>query len=157
GVTISSFTQAQLAAGSVIFVNDGTLSPAARFTVSATDGSLTSAAVTVNVEVTNDFVLPASIDLGGVSETINSLTQSGGTLSGTGTLTDANGASFTGGTESGNGTTVVNGSATFFDASNETFTLDGRALQLHGSAHTGAFAGDTLQLNNGASLKIDSG
>ena len=123
----------------------------------ATDGSLTTATVTVNVAVTSDFVIPASIAPGAVSETIHSLTQSGGTLSGTGTLTDANGATFTGGTESGSGTTLVNGSATLFDASNETFTLDGRTLELHGSAHTGAFSGDTLRLNNGARLIIDAG
>ncbi len=141
----------------MIFVNDGTQNPAASFTVSATDGSLTTASVTVNVAVTNEFVLPASIDLGGVSETINSLTQSGATLSGTGTLTDANGATFTGGTENGSGTTLVNGPATFFDANNETFTLDGSTLELHGSAHTGAFTGDTLHLNNGARLIIDAG
>ncbi|WP_283806453.1 VCBS domain-containing protein, partial [Bradyrhizobium neotropicale] len=157
GVAITSFTQAQLAAGQVIFVSDGTLNPAASFTVSATDGSLTTVPVLVNVAVTNDFVLPGNINLGSVSETINSLTQSGGTLSGTGTLTDANGATFTGGTENGSGTTIVNGLATFFDANNETFTLDGRTLELHGSGHTGAFSGDTLRLNNGASFKIDAG
>ena len=62
-----------------------------------------------------------------------------------------------GGTESGSGTTIVNGPATFFDANNETFTLDGRTLELRGSGHTGAFSGDTLQLNNGAAFKIDAG
>ncbi|MBR1177225.1 VCBS domain-containing protein [Bradyrhizobium sp. KB893862 SZCCT0404] len=157
GVAITSFTQAQLAAGQVIFVSDGTLNPVASFTVSATDGSVTSVPVLVNVAVTNDFVLPGNISLGAVSETINSLTQSGGTLSGTGTLIDANGATFTGGTETGSGTTIVNGLATFFDANNETFTLDGRTLELHGSGQTGAFSGDTLRLNNGAAFKIDAG
>ncbi|MCP3390548.1 VCBS domain-containing protein [Bradyrhizobium sp. CCGB12] len=157
GVAITSFTQAQLAAGQVIFVSDGTLNPAASFTVSATDGSVTSVPVLVSVAVTNDFVLPGNINLGAVSETIHSLTQSGGTLSGTGTLIDANGATFTGGTESGSGTTIVNGLATFFDANNETFTLDGRTLELHGSGQTGAFSGDTLRLNNGAAFKIDAG
>ncbi|MBR0778071.1 VCBS domain-containing protein [Bradyrhizobium diazoefficiens] len=157
GVAITSFTQAQLAAGQVIFVNDGTLDPSASFTVYGTDGSAVTGSLTVNVAVTNDFVLPGNIDLGGVSETIHSLTQSGGTLSGTGTLTDANGATFTGGTESGSGTTIVNGLAKFFDANNETFTLDGRALVLHGSGQTGVFSGDTLRLNNGANFKIDAG
>ncbi|MET4799716.1 VCBS repeat-containing protein [Bradyrhizobium sp. LB11.1] len=157
GVAITSFTQAQLAAGQVIFVSDGTLNPAASFTVSATDGSLTSVPVLINIAVTNDFVLPGNINLSTVSEIINSLTQSGGTLSGTGTLIDANGATFTGGTESGSGTTIVNGLATFFDASNETFTLDGRTLELRGSGQTGTFSGDTLRLNNGAAFKIDAG
>ncbi|WFU22125.1 VCBS domain-containing protein [Bradyrhizobium sp. CB1717] len=157
GVAITSFTQAQLAAGQVIFVSDGTQNPSASFTVTATDGSLTTAGVTVNVAVSSDFVITSDVDLRGVSETIHSLTHSGGTLSGTGTLTDANGATFTGGTESGSGTTLVNGLATFFDANNETFTLDGRTLELQGSAQSGAFSGDTLHLNNGAVLKIDAG
>lgn len=56
-MAITSFTQAQLAAGLVVFVNHGTLSPTASFSVSATDGSLTTAPVTVNVAVTNDFVI----------------------------------------------------------------------------------------------------
>jgi len=157
GVAISSFTQVQLAAGQVIFVNDATQNPAASFTVTATDGSLTTAGVTVNVAVSSDFVITGNVDLGGVSETIHSLTQSGGTLTGTGTLTDANGATFTGGTENGSGATVVNGLATFFNAGNQTFTVDGRTLELHGSAQSGAFSGDTLHLNNGAVLKIDAG
>jgi large repetitive protein len=157
GVAISGFTQAQLAAGAVIFVNDATQNPSASFTVSATDGSLTTAPVTVNVAVSSDFVIASNVDLGGVSETINSLSQSSGTLTGTGTLTDANAANFTGGTESGGGATIVNGGATFFNAGNQTFTVDGRTLELHGSAQSGAFAGDTLHLNNDAVLKIDAG
>ncbi|XUM20585.1 beta strand repeat-containing protein [Bradyrhizobium oligotrophicum S58] len=157
GVAITNFTQAQLAAGQVAFVNDGTQNPAASFTVTATDGSLTTAGMVVNVAVNSDFVITSDLYLGAVSETIHSLSQSGGILSGLGTLTDANGATFTGGTESGSGVTVVNGLATFFDAGNETFTLDGRTLVLHGSAQTGAFSGDTLHLNNGAVLEIDAG
>ncbi|UFZ08664.1 VCBS domain-containing protein [Bradyrhizobium ontarionense] len=156
-VAVTSFTQTQLASGQVIFVHDATQNPAASFTVTATDGSLTTAGMAVNVAVSSDFVITSNLDLGVVSETIHSLSQSAGTLSGTGALTDANGATFTGGTESGSGTTVVNGLATFFDASNETFTLDGRTLELHGSAQSGAFSGDTLRLNNGAVLKIDAG
>ncbi|WP_306577633.1 VCBS domain-containing protein [Bradyrhizobium sp. SRS-191] len=157
GVAISSFTQGQLAAGQVVFVQDATQTLSASFTVTATDGSLSSAGMTVNVAVSSDFVITSNIDLGSVSETIHSLSQSGGTMSGSGTLIDANGATFTGGTESGSGATVVNGLATFFDANNETFTLEGRTFELHGSAQTGAFAGDTLRLNNGAVLKIDAG
>ncbi|MGJ4929170.1 VCBS domain-containing protein [Bradyrhizobium sp. HKCCYLS2038] len=157
GAAITSFTQAQLAAGQVIFVHDATQNPAASFTVTATDGSLSTAGMAVNVAVNSDFVITSNLDLGAVSETIHSLSQSAGILSGTGTLTDANGATFTGGTESGSGTTVVNGLASFFDAGNETFTLDGRTLQLHGSAQNGTFSGDTLHLNNGAVLKIDAG
>ncbi|MGJ4953912.1 VCBS domain-containing protein [Bradyrhizobium sp. HKCCYLS20291] len=157
GAAITSFTQAQLAAGQVIFVHDATQNPAASFTVTATDGILTTAGMAVNVAVNSDFVITSNLDLGAVSETIHSLSQSAGILSGTGTLTDANGATFTGGTESGSGTTVVNGLASFFDAGNETFTLDGRTLQLHGSAQIGALSGETLHLNNGAVLEIDAG
>ena len=80
GVAISSFTQVQLAAGQVIFVNDATQNPAASFTVTATDGSLTTAGMAVNVAVNSDFVITSNVDLGGVSETIHSLSQSGGTL-----------------------------------------------------------------------------
>jgi hypothetical protein len=66
------------------------------------------------------------------------LTQSGGELNGSGTLTvTGSGSGFSSGTESGSGTTNVQGGATFTSTS---FGLDGgRTLQLGGgSAATGA-------------------
>src|SRR6202035_639033 len=74
---------------------------------------------------------------------------------GTGTLTVTGASTFTAGTESGSGTTIAQGGATF-NGINGGFTLDGRTLELFGtSAET--VQGDTIFLNNGASLVIESG
>ncbi len=141
----------------MLFVGDGTAGATVSFTVTATHGTLTSAPVTVNATVSGDLVLPGDINVFGHTESIHSLTQSGGTLSGTGVLTDAGTASFTGGTENGGGKTIVDGAATLFSAGNQTFTLDNRTLELAGSGLLGAYAGDTLHLDNGASFIIDAG
>ena len=155
---ITSFTQAQLAAGSVLFVSDGTSNATASFTVTATDGSLTTAPVTVNATVSAAFVLPGDITVYASSETISTLTQSGGTLTDAGTLTVSGATTITGGTETGGGTTTADGSTSFFNAANQTFTLDGSTLKLatSGTVTINAFSGDVINLNNSADLVVAS-
>ena len=66
------------------------------------------------------------------SVTTGALTQSGGLLNGTGTLTVSGLSTLSGGTESGAGTTIAQGGAAF---STTSFSLDGgRTLQLGGTS-----------------------
>ena len=74
--------------------------------------------------------------------TTGGLTQSGGELNGTGTLTVTGASSFSGGTQSGSGTTIAQGGAAF---TLPDFGLDGgRTLQLGG---TSTASGTNVQIN----------
>jgi hypothetical protein len=80
--------------------------------------------------------------------TTGSLTQSGGELNGSGTLSVTGTGSFSGGTQSGAGTTattIVQGGASFSLAN---FGLDGgRTLQLGGSSTANTVSGNTTQID----------
>ena len=100
-------------------------------------------------------ITSGTLNLEGASTGATSLAQSGGTLTGTGTLTVSGASTFTTGTESGSGTTIAQGGATF-NGINNVFTLNARTLELFGtSAET--VQGQTIYLNNGASLIIENG
>ena len=97
--------------------------------------------------------------------TVATLTQTGGTLKGTGTLTVGTAAfSSGGGTESGIlvsglpvGTTVVQGTATINTGGNNlSMTIDSRTLQLQGATSLIGTSGGFFNLNDAAHLVITS-
>ena len=97
-------------------------------------------------------------DLGSTSASATSLTQTGGTLSGTGTLRVTGAMSFTGGSESGSGRTVAqNGVSIATNINNAlTITLDnGRILELQGTSTASGNSAHTINMNGGA-LVIDA-
>ncbi len=102
--------------------------------------------------ISGNFSDPGSMNVSSGTVTFNntgtlsvaSLTQSGGELNGTGTLTATGTSSFSGGTQSGSGKTIAQGGATF---SATGFALDGgRTLQLGGTSTTSG-ASVTIDLN----------
>src|SRR5581483_9057429 len=95
---------------------------------------------------------------------IASLSQTGGVLTGTGTLTVTGNTAlpWTGGTETGTGTTIFDGTLTLFNGGTQQVTIDGgRTVQFGSGAlpsvvdqtGSGTF-GETIDLNNGSKLVI---
>ncbi len=168
--TITSFTQAQLAAGLVAFVSDGTANATASFTVTATDGAVTTAPSTVNAAVS---VVPdplnitsnTTIDIHDANATISTFHQSFySTLTGTGTLIVTGSATLAdASTQSGSGTTIFRTDTTASSLYN--LTIDGRSLEFESVSASNpvdlTFTGTggsntTMLLNNGASLRFSS-
>jgi hypothetical protein len=168
GTTITSFTREQLAAGLVAFVSDGTANMAASFTVTATDGTATTAPSTVNVAVSvvpDPLNVTTTTNIHDANATINTLNLSHlATLIGTGTLIVTGSATLGGGsTQSGSGTTVIRTDTTISNLHN--LTLDGRSLEFESATANNpvelAFDGTggsntTMLLNNGAQLRFGS-
>ncbi len=101
-----------------------------------------------SLSITNSSNLGGSLSITGgslavnASITANTLSQSGGELNGSGTLTASGQSTFSGGLESGTGTTIALGGAAFTTSS---FGLDGgRTLQLGGSS---AATGSAVQID----------
>ena len=104
------------------------------------------------------------LNISSSSATVTAFTQSGGTLTGTGTLTVTGpttgslpslvtSSNFSGGTQSSSGTTIAQNGATF---SGTTFALDsGRTLQLGGTSAT--VSGANVQINLNATNAAGSG
>ena len=127
------------AAGSTISISGGTLTVSSASSVSDVEGSLAlsgAGTFTPNVQMT-----------------LAGLTQSGGLLTGTGTVTVTGSAQLSGGRESGTGTTTVQNGATFTTTS---FQLDGgHTLKLGGSS---AASGANVSINlNGTAGDLGSG
>src|SRR5262249_4735446 len=106
-----------------------TASRSVTFTVVDNGGSSGAPTATLNVSpVPSNLVIPPDVNLGSANATISTFTQTGGLLTGSGTLTVTGLSTFSGGTQSGLGTTLAQGGAAF---SLTSFGLDGgRTLQL---------------------------
>ena len=149
---ITSFTEADLEAGSIAFVQDGSLTTSASFSVSLSDGVAAPTTATVNAAVSlpSDLVITSgTVDLGSGNQAIHSITQSGGTLIGTGILTVSGTSAFSGGSESGTGTTKALGGANFTNSFSFT---GGRNVELGG---TSTVTGLNIHIGLNAPLLID--
>ncbi len=97
-----------------------------------------------------------TLDVGASSDTMTSLFQSGGTLTGTGELTVTGAATFTANTstESGAGTTLMEGGASIAASNSLSLTVS-RTLELQGmSTVTGTTGGGTIALGTAGTLKM---
>ena len=134
-----------LSSGETVTVSSGTNS-ISQIVETGTGGTLAITAGSLSTAALSDIagsllIIGGVLNLGAPLGTLG-LTQSGGLLNGTGTLTVSGLSAFSGGTESGSGTTIVSGGAAFTLTS---FGLDGgRTLQLGGNSTA---AGTQVQIS----------
>ena len=158
GVPISTTIAELNASGTYTVTNSGTVTVAELISTATATLDITGGTFTVT-----NFAGQGPLLLSGGTLTINSsigntvsLTQIGGELNGTGTLTVTGASNFSNGTQSGSGTTVAQGGAAF---SSTGFGLDGgRTLQLGGiSSATGTSVQISLNSSNPNTGTSDSG
>ena len=135
---------------------NGTYNAGTSTTVSGGTGNLNVA--TAGLGAISLTTSGSTLNLEAATATAASLAQSGGTLSGTGTLTVTGAATFKPDSyaESGTGRTLVEGGASITANNSLSLTLS-RTLELQGTSTVTVMTGGTINLNNPGQITLDSG
>ena len=150
-----------LSSGETVTVSSGTNSvgqiveTGAGGTLAITGGSLS---VSAQSDLAGSLLIGGGVLNLGAPLGVLALTQSGGTLTGSGTLTVAGAATLTASVsaESGTGTTLVEGGASITANNSLSMTLS-RTLELQGTSTVTGANGGLIGLGTTGTLKIDSG